>query len=231
MPSPSGSVSGTLIPPSAGIKPSNDVPSGGSPLTVTSNESVTVSTAGGVSAGGVSAGSPSSAPSWARAGAAIVSNTASIPIRIFKLFAKIAPFFSSELNEVERILSCRCRRCTTRRYAREGHSCNQLPPDDEAVGVVRQGASLQRDDALARHGFRNLRVLRSDYQRLHDPVGVSSPGGIFEGYLVAASQLVQSVEDEEGAGPEVAHAVPGDVGIRSWLPRKPGVGQVDGRVV
>src|SRR5918993_4329776 len=167
MPSPSGSVSGTLIPPSAGIKPSNVVPSGGSPLTATSNESVTVSTAGGVSgevSGGVSAGSPSSAPSWARAGAAIVSNTASIPIRIFKLFAKITPSFSSDLNEVERILSCCCRRCTTRRYAREGRSCNPLPPDDKAVGVVRQGAGLQRDDALARHGFRNLRVLRSDYQ-------------------------------------------------------------------
>src|ERR671910_977387 len=164
MPSSSGSVSGTLIPPSAGIKPSNVVPSGGSPLTVTSNESVTVSTAGGVSAGEVSAGSPSWGPSWARAGAAIASNTASIPIRIFKRFGKVTPSFSSELSEVERILPCRCRRCTTRRYAREGRSCNPLSPDDEAVGEVRQGTRLQRDDALARHGVRNLSVLRSDYQ-------------------------------------------------------------------
>src|SRR5919112_5128537 len=159
MPSPSGSVSGTLIPPSAGIKPSNVVPSGGSPLTVTSNESVTVSTAGGVSAGSAPWG-----PSWARAGAAIVSNTASITIRIFKRFGKVTPSFSSELNEVERILPGCCRRCTIRRYAREGRSCNPLSPDDEAVGVVREGTGLQRDDALARHGFRNLSVLRSDYQ-------------------------------------------------------------------
>src|SRR5918998_611231 len=159
MPSPSGSVSGTLIPPSAGIKPSNAVPSGGSPLTVTSNESVTVS-----AAGGVSAGSPSWGPSWAKAGAAIASNTASIPIRIFKRFGKVTPSFSSALNEGERILPCRWRRCTTRRYARQGRSCNPLPPDDEAVGVVRQGTGLQRDDALARYGFRNLRVLRSYHQ-------------------------------------------------------------------
>src|SRR5918997_5527553 len=155
MPSPSGSVSGTLIPPSAGIKPSNVVPSGGSPLTVPSNESVAVSStgggasAGGGSGGGVSVGSPSS---WARAGTAIASNTASIQIRTFKLFAKTIPSFFSELNEVEWILSCRGLRCTARRYAREGRSCNQLSPNDEAVGGVLGGARVAGSDALFRHG-------------------------------------------------------------------------------
>ena len=37
MPSPSASESGTLMPPSAGMKPRKVVPSGGSPLTLNSN--------------------------------------------------------------------------------------------------------------------------------------------------------------------------------------------------
>src|SRR5215210_1323439 len=101
-----------------------------------------------------------------------------------------------------------------------------LGPHYEAFLVVREGAGLQRDDALALYGLLDGGVARSDDLFIEDLVLVPPALGVLQYHLVPALQLVQVPEDEPALRPRVAEAVAGDVDVGPGLPREAGVLQV-----
>src|SRR5918993_3138314 len=98
--------------------------------------------------------------------------------------------------------------------------CCQLGLDDQALRIVRQGARLQGDDALAWYGSCDVGVVRVDYDALEHTVGVSGTVRVGQDDLVAVLQRVQIPEHEITPGARETHAVASDIHVG---PRLPGV--------
>lgn len=96
----------------------------------------------------------------------------------------------------------------------------QLALNDQTLRVVRQGASLERDDRFSVNRVHDVYVARFDDGLLEDFIDELLARGVLEGDLISLRYLIQGKEDPVRPRVRIAETMPRDERVRPFLPGK-----------